>query len=313
MLQVILAFALTVVLASGHALAEAPKVVVTVKPVHALVAGVMEGVGEPRLLVPAAASEHSFSLKPSDAKALQSADLVFWVGEGLESFLARPLAALSARARVVALSQARGMTLLPHRAGGSWEEHEDDHGHADDHGQAAADGEADMHIWLDPDNAARIIAVAADALAAADPGNAARYVENARQAQQRIAALDVELTAIFAPVREQPFIVFHDAYQYLERRFGLHAVGSVTVSPERKPSAKRMHEIRLKILELKAACVFSEPQFDEGLVRAVIGGTPARTAALDHLGVGVPDGLAGYAEMMRGLARTIAGCLDPPR
>lgn len=299
---------------AASARAEAPKVVVSIKPLHALVGAVMEGVGEPKLLVPPAATEHSFSLRPSDARALQSADLVFWVGEDLESFLAKSIRALPARARIVALAEAPGMTLLALREGGAWEPHEDEREHEEAKGGGGpAHEEQDMHLWLDPANAGRIVAIAAATLSEADPANAARYAQNAGRAQQAIAALDAELAAIFEPVRERPFIVFHDAYQYLERRYRLNAAGSVTVSPERKPSAKRMHEIRGKIARLGSACVFSEPQFDEGLVRAAIGGTPARTASLDHLGVGAPDGVAGYAQMMRGLARTLADCLAPPR
>ena len=306
MLHTILVVALVV--AAAAAKADAPKVVVTLKPVHALVSGVMEGVGEPRLLVPPAASEHSFSLKPSDAKALQAADLVFWIGERLESFMAKPLAALAADARIVALSRAPGVALLAHREGGAWEAHEEPHGHA--HGNAESDRESDMHVWLDPGNAARMGDAIAAALAAADPANEGRYRANASALQARLAALHVELRAAFAPVASQPFVVFHDAYQYLERRYGLNAVGSVTVSPERKPSARRLHEIRRKIVELDAACVFSEPQFDAALVRAVADGTQARTAALDHLGIDSPPGADGYFHMMRGLAGALAGCLS---
>jgi len=303
---------LFVMFAAVAARAEAPKVVVSIKPLHALVGAAMEGIGQPYLLVPPAASEHSFSLRPSDARALQSADLVFWVGPELESFLAKSIRAASRRVRVVSLAEAPGMELLALREGGAWEQHRHEHKHEHDKAKGGPAGEErDMHLWLDPANAARIVAAAAAALGEADPAHAARYAENAGRAQQAIASLDAELAAIFAPVRTRPFIVFHDAYQYLERRYGLNAVGSVTVSPERKPSARRMHEIRGKIVRAEAACVFSEPQFDEGLVRAAVGGTPARTAALDHLGVGAPDGLAGYAQMMRGLARSLAGCLVP--
>lgn len=306
MLHTVLAIAL--VLAAAAARAEPPKVVVTIKPAHALVSGVMEGLGEPRLLVPPAASEHSFSLKPSDAKALQTADLVFWIGEGLESFMAKPLAALAADARVVALSRAPGVALLARREAGAWEAHEEPHGHG--HGHADSHGEADMHLWLDPGNAAHMAAAVAAALSATDPANAGRYEANARALQARLAALDAELGAAFAPVGAQPFVVFHDAYQYLERRYRLNAVGSVTVSPERKPSARRLHEIRRKIVELGAACVFSEPQFDAALVRAVADGTPARTAALDHLGIDAPPDADGYFQMMRVLAGALTGCLS---
>ena len=310
MLRLVLVVAF--VLLAAAAKAEAPRVVVTVKPIHALVAGVMEGLGVPKLLVPPAASEHSFSLKPSDAKALQEADLVFWVGVGLESFMAKPLQALPRDARIIELSRAPGVVLLAHREGGAWEAHEQahGHGHGHTHGLAASRDEADLHLWLDPDNARRIVALAAEALAAADPANAARYGANARGLDARLAQLDAELRAILAPVASTSFVVFHDAYQYLERRYGLNAVGSVVVSPERKPSARRLAEIRRKIVDLRAACVVSEPQFDSALARAVAEGASARTASLDHLGIDAPEGADGYFHMMRGLASTLADCLS---
>ena len=200
------------VLAAATARAEAPKVVVTIKPVHALVEGVMAGVGTPQLLVPPAATEHSFSLRPSDARALQEADVVFWVGEDLESFMAKPLQALPRNARVVELSEAPGMTLLENREGGAWEAHDDQghghkHGHKHDAKKAHAHGETDMHLWLDPDNAARIAAVAAETLGAVDPANAARYAENASEIGRNLAALDEELRALLAPAQGRPFIV----------------------------------------------------------------------------------------------------------
>lgn len=301
--------ALAAALLAAPAAAEPPKVVVSIKPLHSLVGAAMDGVGEPKLLAPPAASEHSFSLRPTDARALQEADLVFWIGPELEGFLAKSVRALPRSARVVTLSEAPGIALLARREGGTWEAHGREH----DHGKArpGAAGEADLHVWLDPRNAARIVAIAAGRLSEADPPNAARYAANADRAGRALDALDAELAAILAPVRSRPFIVFHDAYQYLERRYGLNAVGSVTASPERKPSARRMHEIRGKIQRLEAVCVFSEPQFDEGLVRAVAEGAYARTAALDHLGLAAPDGFAGYAETMRRLARALAGCLAP--
>lgn len=316
---------------AARAAGSAPAVVVTLKPVHSLVAGVMAGVGEPRLLITGAASPHTYSLRPSDARALAAADLVFWIGDDLETFLEKPLASLAGGAEVVTLSQVAGVRLLKSRAGGAWEphdEHDDDgHEHGEhDLGEAVsthAEGEHDagegehghhhgaynLHIWLDPDNAVAIVRAAVTALSDVDPGHAADYARNGEAVIGRLAALDGELRVDLAPVAQAPFVVFHDAYAYFERHYDLNAVGSITVSPERTPGAQRLSEIRAKIRELGAVCVFSEPQFAPRVVRTVIEGTSARQGVLDPLGVDQPAGPDAYFALMRELAGSLKKCL----
>ena len=304
------AFALTV---TSPAAAEVPSVVASIPPVHSLVAAVMAGVGTPALLIPGAVSEHTYTLKPSDARLLDRAGVVFWVGPPIEGYLAKPLAALAGRARVVELLDADGVERLPARSGGVWEahdDHDDDHDRAgdehDDHGDDAA---TDGHVWLAPANARAIGRAAAATLSAADPANAARYAANLAALEAKLVALDDELRAVTAPVRGLPFIVFHDAYQYLERAYGLASAGSITVSAERKPGAKRLAELRAKLREAGARCVFAEPQFPSALVRTVAEGTGARTASLDQLGAGIAPGPELYFTMMRRLAGDLAACL----
>lgn len=301
--------------ALGPAAAQAPKVFVTVKPVHALVAGVMQGVGEPYLLLKGGESPHSYTLKPSDARALSESALVFWVGESLEVFLEHPLETLGEKARIVELAEAKGIETLEGREGGAWESHEAAHDHdkkrADDDKHAHAHDEIDGHLWLDPHNAEAIVTVAAERLAEIDPANAAAYRDNARKAIARIEALDAELTALLAPVKDRPYIVFHDAYQYFEAHYGLKAVGSITLSPERQPSAQRLTEIRKRLADSGAVCVFSEPQFRPALVDVVIEGSKARRGDLDPIGAALPAGPDAYFEVMRGLATSLRGCLMP--
>ncbi|CAO3361551.1 zinc ABC transporter substrate-binding protein [Azospirillum palustre] len=289
--------------------AEAPKVVVSIKPIHSLVAAVMHGVGKPVLLVRGGASPHSYTMKPSDAKALSAADLVVWVGPELEGFLEKPLSANAPKATRLTLMEQKGMTLLQAREGGAWEPH--DHGHeGHDHKDHDDDhDELNSHIWLDPANARAIVAATADALAARDPADAEAYRSNADRTLQAIDALDAELKATLAPLKDKPFVVFHDAYQYFEARYDLSAVGSITVSPDRRPSAKRLSAIRAKIAGLNAACVFAEPQFEPTLVRTVVEGTNARTGVLDPEGADLPEGEALYPTLMRNLAASLRGCL----
>ena len=303
-------------MALGTAIA-APRVVVTVKPLHSLVAGVMAGVAEPDLIIRGAGSPHTYSLKPSEARLLEGAQVIFWVGESLETFMEKPLAVLGSKARIVQVMQVPGITLLAGRKGGAWEGHagHDDavpgHDaretpvHAGEHVAAMHDG----HLWLDPANARLIARHAAEVLGQLDPANSGRYAANAAALVARVDALDAGLKATLAPVRDIPFVVFHDAYQYFERSYALRAVGSITVSAERKPGARRVKEIRETIRSLGARCVFSEPQFSSALLGTLLEGTNAGTGTLDPLGAGLPAGPDAYFTLMRSLGSALAECL----
>ena len=304
-------------------------VVVSIKPVHSLVAGVMEGLGEPVLLVQGAGSEHSYSLRPSQARALDQADVVFWMGETMETFLIKPLQALSGDAKVVALWQTPGLPLLPTREGGMWEEHdhgdehaeaheaegehaeahEEESGHAEAHEEEHAHGETDMHVWLDPGNAKVLVAAIATTLSDADPGNASTYQANAARLDQRLDELDRSLQGRLAAVADRPYVVFHDAYQYFEHRYGVRAVGAITINPTVRPGAQRLGAIRERLEHLDAACVFAEPQFEPALVETLIEGTSAGKGVLDPLGAAVEEGPDQYFGLMQGLADSLVQCL----
>lgn len=293
-------------------------VVASIKPVHSLVAAVMEGVGEPTLLVEGAGSPHAYSMRPSQARALQDAGLVFWVGPDLETFLGRPLETLGANARIVELAEADGLVLHAFREGGPFEAHGHDHGdgghaHAEEeHAEADHQGHDhhdDPHIWLDPENARAMVGGIKDALSAADPANAKTYEANAAAVGEKLDALIAETKAALAPVKGKGFVVFHDAYQYYEKRFGIEAAGSITVSPEAQPGAQRIAEIKAKVAELGATCVFAEPQFEPSLVSIVTEGTDARAAVLDPLGAELEDGPELYFKLIRNLTTSLMGCL----
>nr|WP_245414376.1 zinc ABC transporter substrate-binding protein [Mycoplana dimorpha] len=302
--------------------AEVPNVVVSVKPIHSLVAFIMQGVGEPRLIVEGAASPHTYTLKPSNAAALQEADIVFWVGHGFETILERPLDALGSKAKIVALEDAPGLQKLKMREGGTFEPHQDDHTteagangaddeHAHNHdGHAHEEGGFDTHLWLDPANAKAMAAAIEETLSAQDPANAVTYEANLAALNANINALDREIRQTIAPVKDKPFVVFHDAYQYFEHRYGMRVIGSITVSPETMPGAARISEIRQKVTELGAACVFAEPQFEPKLVNVVLEGTSARAGALDPEGATLPEGPKLYLDLMRSLATSLRQCLS---
>lgn len=292
------------------AAADAPRVVATIKPVHSLVAGVMEGVGAPILLIKGG-SPHAYAFKPSEARALQDAQIVFWIGEGFERFLGAPLKSVAANAVSVELIGAPGLTLLRLRESGAWEGHAHDHGHGDEDHHDDHDGSTvSTHIWLDPLNAKAMVGEIARQLTRLNPDNADTYSENAASLSKRLDALSNELAAVLKPVRGEGFLVFHDAYHNLEHRYGLRALGSLTISPEIQPGAARLSALREKISEAQAVCVFSEPQFTPKLVNVLLEGTTARSGVLDPLGADIKPGTDLYFTLMRRNAESLHSCLS---
>ncbi|SFZ84206.1 zinc transport system substrate-binding protein [Devosia enhydra] len=330
-----LALAFTLGLSAPSLALAAPDVVATTKPIHSLVAMVMGDVGTPRLLVGGSNSPHTYALRPSDAGALEAADMVVWTGPGMELFLTQALETLAIDADVVTLSETPGLSLLPVREGGAFEAHghgegeghdheaesHDGHDHEEEghdheghdhegHDHAGHDDEAfDMHYWLDPENARLMVGEIARRLSAADPENAAAYAANAEAADAALAGLTAEITASLAPVSDRPFIVFHDAFHYFEDRFGLTAAGSITVTPDVAPGAQRITELRERIAESGAACVFAEPQFSAAVVNTIIEGTAARTAIVDPEGATLAEGPDLYPQLLRAIAASMSACL----
>ncbi len=391
-------------------MADVPNVAVDIAPVHALVARVMEGVGTPDLIVAPGASPHEYSLRPSEASALQDADIVVWMGHDLTPWLEDAIDTLAADASVMSLLEADETTLLDFREGALFEAHEhddhdehdehdehdhddhddhaeddhedhaedkDDHDH-DDHDEHAEDahdhdedehdhkehaeadghddhdhddhddhaegedkhddhdhdahanddhedhdhddhaeagghdghdhGEHDPHAWLSPTNATAWLNIIAAELSAADPDNAGAYFANATAAKAELEELSAEVNAILEPVRGENFVVFHDAYQYFEVDFDFPAAGAISLSDATDPSPARIAEIQERVQDQNVACVLSEPQFNPGLVATVLEGTEAQTAVIDPLGADLEPGSALYAQVIRNMAKTLAGC-----
>ncbi len=297
---------------SGAAAEDELKVVATIKPIHSLLSGLMEGVGTPTLLVEGAASPHSFALKPSAVRAINGADVFVRVSETLEPFTGKVVRALPDSVRLVTLAEAPGVKLLNRRSSGTFEAHAHDGAQQAKHEDASTPAGKDGHIWLDPDNAKAIVTYLAQVLAEAKPEAAERLRANAQRVNARIDALTADLEAELRPLRGKPFVVFHDAYQYFERRFGLDAVGAITLSPEVQPSAKRLTELRHKIKSLKAVCVFAEPLFQPNLVAAVTEGTSARSGTLDPNGSRLNPGPDLYFDLLRNMGAGLDACLDRP-
>ena len=376
------AFLATTILMSSTNLANADvKVIASIKPVHSLVAAVMEGVGKPDLLVEGAGSPHTYSLKPSQAKKLQEADIVFWMSHDLEAFLENSIEGIAANATSVPLMDAHGLIKLDFREGGAFDAHahddhddhddhkdhddhddhkdhddhddhkdhddhddhkdhddhddhkdhddhddhkdhddhddhkdhkdhddHDDHKDHDDHDDHGHHG-TDPHVWLDPVNAKAMIHEIEETLIEADPANASAYEANAEAMMSKLDNLVAEIDAQLQPVKGRSYVVFHDAYQYFENRFGVSAVGSITVSPEVLPGAERVTELREKVKNLDATCVFSEPQFEPKLVMTITENTNAGTGVLDPLGASIDDGTELYFTLIRNMAKSLKDCL----
>jgi zinc transport system substrate-binding protein len=307
----LLALSCVTTLAPARAADHSPRVVVTIKPVHALVAQVMAGVATPDLIVDGGASPHTYALRPSDARKLQAAAVVFRVSETFETFTAKVLRTVPKSTEVVTLEDAPGMTLLPRRKDPDFETHKAHKDHAHTHGKHTSGAERDGHSWLDPSNAIAMVDQIAATLSRKDPERAALYKANAETARQGLRALTSEIERDLKPAAGRPYIVFHDAYQYLEARFGLAPVGSVTTSPDSPPSGKRLAELRKKVASLGAQCVFAEPAFETRVVQSIVEGSAARVGTLDPEATLLTPGPGLYAEMMRKLAAGLRSCLTP--
>ena len=322
----LLTLSLTATLMGGTAFADAPRVAVDIAPVHSLVTRVMEGVGTPDLIIQAGASPHEYSLRPSEAAALQDANLVFWIGSGLTPWLTDTIETLAPNANVTEFLEADGTIELEFREGALFEAHddheEDEHRDDDDHKEDDDDhddeeaghdehehGDHDPHAWLSPQNAMTWMNVIAGQLSAADPDNAGAYFANAAAGRAEIKVLIGEVTATLDPVRDGRFIVFHDAYQYFETDFNFPASGAISISDASDPSPARIAEIQDRIAEQGIDCVLAEPQFNPGLVATVLEGSNAQTGILDPLGSDLKPGSALYPQLIRNLSTALAGCM----
>ena len=307
------------------------KVVASIKPIHSLAIYLMDGIAKPDLIVDGYASPHGFAMKPSHAKMLQNADLIFWVGEDLESFLEKPLSSIAKKAEKIELMKIKGLQVLKFRERNIFDDH-DDHGHDDhdDHGKKEDDhddhgkkdddhddhghddhdvhahGEFDPHIWLDPINAKVILNEMVEHLIENDPKNEAKYKSNLAKALKEIDKLIIDvMTDLSSSVSS---IVFHDAYQYFEKRFNLNILGAFTVNTDVMPGAEQLAEIREIIEHDKVACVFSEPQFNPDIIKAVAKDMNIKTGVVDPLGATLDPGKDLYLNLIRNMSASFEGC-----
>lgn len=307
-LRLILAVLLLIL--SSHALAS-PRVVVSLKPIHSLVAGLMQGVTEPQLLLDDSQSPHSLSLKPSQMRILNQADLIIWIGAALEPALSHLLKPQRYEAEVVRLIEIPGLLLLPVRDRQAWHSHgHDPHMHDANADLADKTKQMDNHIWLSPDNSAQIVRHLTQKLVKLDASNREQYMANSQAVLLRLQKLDHQIQTDLAPVKSIPYIVFHDAYQYFEAHYGLDAVGTVSIDPEQLSGARHIRRLRETIQSTGARCLFTEPQFEPKLAHTLVEDTPLAIGQLDPLGKDLPVGPDSYFSLMKGLSGNILDCLS---
>ena len=305
------------------------KVVASIKPIHSLASYLMDGVGKPDLIVDGYASPHGFAMKPSHAKMLQNADLIFWVGEDLENFLEKPLKSIAKKAEKIELMEIKGLNKLEFRERNIFEEHDDhghdehkEHGHKEDkhddhkeHGhkedkhddhKGHAHGEHDPHIWLDPMNAKVILNEMVEHLIENDPENESKYKSNLKKALKDIDKLNKDVKKELS--KSTASIVFHDAYQYFEKRYGVNILGAFTVNTDVMPGAEQLAEIREIIEHDKVTCVFSEPQFNPDIIKAVAKDMNIKTGVVDPLGATLDPSKDLYFKLIRNMSASFKGC-----
>ena len=314
------------------------KVVASIKPIHSLISYVMDGVGTPGLLVDGSSSPHTFQLKPSHATMLQEADIVFWIGEDLESFLETPLESIAKDAKQVTLMESEDIEMLKFREKNVFDDH-DDHGdehddhdehgdehdeheeheeHGDEHDEHEDEhddhahhdghnhGEFDIHFWLDPEIAKTIVQIAAKEISEIDPANASKYEANAAKALNELDQLINDTRGKIN--KDATYVVFHDAFQYFEQRFGIEVIGALTVNPEILPGAKQLAEIREVIEHEAVNCLFSEPQFNPTIAEIIASDTGVKAAVLDPLGAELEPGKDLYFDLISDMASSFESC-----
>ncbi|MBA0216725.1 zinc ABC transporter substrate-binding protein ZnuA [Pectobacterium brasiliense] len=316
-------FVASALLASGMSISAASAAVITsIRPLGFIASAIADGVTPTEVLLPDGASPHDYALRPSDVQRLQSAELVIWVGPEMEAFLAKPLAKVSPEKQITLSALPAIKSGLEKEAGHDHEDDHDqahdDHGKEHDHSHAAHDdgddghhhGEYNMHIWLSPEMTKQAAIAIHAKLLELMPQNKDKLDANLLYFTDKIGQADEKIVKMLAPVQGKGYFVFHDAYGYFEKHYGLSPLGHFTVNPEIQPGAQRLHQIRTQLVEHKAVCIFAEPQFRPAVINAVAKGTDVRSGVLDPLGSTIALGRDSYADFLLQLSNQYVSCLE---
>ncbi len=293
------------------AAADTPRVLTTIKPLQLIAAAVLEGVDEPGVLLPPGASPHTYALRPSERRALQQAERIYWVGPDMEMFLERLMAE---RPGARELMDIDGLTVRPLSQSHNFQQethaHQHTHVHHHGHGHDHAAGSMDAHIWLSPDNALVIAQFMVQDLASLYPEQQAQLQSNLEQFEARVGQLDQQIRTRIEPLQDKPYFVFHDGYGYFEDHYGVAPQGVFSLSHEVQPGARHVNLLRQQLQKSGPSCVFSEPQFTPRLVDSLTQGLPVQQGELDPLGTDISVSAQGYEALLADLSERLAGCLE---
>ena len=305
--------ALSAALWGGATQAANAAVVASLKPLGFIASAIADGVTDTQVLLPDGASEHDYSLRPSDVKRLQGADLVVWIGPEMEAFMEKSVKNIPDGKQVTIAQLADVKPLLMKGADDDDDDHDHDHDHGHAHGEKGDahhhHGDYNMHLWLSTEIARASAVAIHEKLVELMPQSRAKLDANLKDFEAQLAATDKQVGNELAPLKGKGYFVFHDAYGYYEKHYGLTPLGHFTVNPEIQPGAQRLHEIRTQLVEQKATCVFAEPQFRPAVVEAVARGTSVRMGTLDPLGTNIKLGKTSYSAFLNQLANQYASCL----
>ena len=280
-------------------------VVTTIKPLHSLISNVMKGVGEPSLIIEGTSNPHNFVLKPSHAKLLQDADIIFWIGEDLEAFMEKPLSSLAKDAKKISFMELGSIKKLKFRENNIFD-HDDHDGHKEDDHDRHNHGEFDTHLWLDPVNAKEMVIEISHELSELDPANKNKYKANADKTIEVLDNLIKEVSQSLS--KDISYVVFHDAYQYFEKRFEVTSAGALTLNPDVLPGAKQIVDIQSLIKEKNIKCIFSEPQYNPKIIETLASDTNISTGTMDPLGANLDRGVTMYSKLIMNIADSIKNC-----
>lgn len=280
-------------------------VVTTIKPLHSLISNVMKGVGDPSLIIEGTSNPHNFVLKPSHAKLLQDADIIFWIGEDLEAFMEKPLSSLAKDAKKISFMELGSIKKLKFRENNIFD-HDDHDGHKEDDHDRHNHGEFDAHLWLDPVNAKEMVIEISHELSKLDPANKNKYKANADKTIEVLDSLIKEVNQSLP--KDISYVVFHDAYQYFEKRFEVTSAGALTLNPDVLPGAKQIVDIQSLIKEKNIKCIFSEPQYNPKIIETLASDTNISTGTMDPLGANLDRGVTMYSKLIMNIADSIKNC-----
>lgn len=294
---------------ASAALSKEPKVVTSIKPIHSLASRIMGDKGELEVLVSGGLTPHIFRMKPSDFKKVVEADVLFYISPKFETFLQSASIVERSSLNAMAFAEQEGMKLYPYRDSKVWYTEEEEHAHEiNDRHHDHDHGDMDLHIWLDPSNARRMVDIIKDTLSEIDPANSFHYGRNAQLLKKELYEQEELIRELLRPLRDSAMIVYHDAFQYYERAYALSSMGAVQLRDDEPPSVKHLAALKRIAEEKNVACVLAIPGTHPRIAMAVMGELDIGYSVVDHLGEYLEEGPESYQQLVFAITQSILDC-----